>query len=75
MLGVVRSNNDWSWSEVLFDLPSGILEVLSLGNLSLEGYKIIRIYDPWPECIMFLLNDLVFVLSFGFLILDWEQKL
>ena len=72
MLRIIINKNTWSWSEVLFDLPSGILEVLSLGNLSLEGYKIIRIYDPWPECIVCLLNDLVFVLSFGFLILDWE---
>jgi len=73
MLGIIRTKNcDWSWFEVLFDLPSGVLEVMSLGYLSLEGYKIIRNYDSWKECLMFLVSDFVFVLSFSYLTATWE---
>lgn len=74
MLGIIKNKNKtFSWFEVLTYLPQGIVEVLSLGRLSMDNWKIIRNYDPWWDCAMFFLGNLVIVLSFGYLTL--EQKL
>ena len=74
MLRVVRPDKTWRWSEVVFDLPSGIVEVLSIGYLSLDGCKIVKNYDTWTECLMFLIKDLVFVFSLGHFCVSWSEK-
>jgi len=74
MLGIIR-NKFMPWSVALRLLSGDFVEVFSLGYLTRENGKIRKhkVTYWWP-CVLYLVTDLIVVLSLGHLTTNWTNR-